>query len=108
VRGASALDRWVGEHRGVEAFVVWEPVLEGDVVPGAGKLAGHAHNYWDPGRTRSAVMKAGGGGGVDAACLASGSAELDVVWDAVFDYAAGADAPGWCGRTILEALPRMK
>lgn len=105
MRGASALDRWVAEHRGVDAFVVWEPVLDGDVVPPPAKLAAHAHNYWDPERTRSRALKASG---ADPACLASGSAELNVVWDAVFDYAAGSEAPSACGRTILQALPRLR
>jgi hypothetical protein len=105
VRGASALDQWVAAHPGVEAFIVWEPVLDGDVVPDAAKLVRHGHNYWDPERTRSAVMKRSG---AEPGCLVSGSAELDVVWDAVFEYAPGAERVGWCGRTIVGKLGELR
>lgn len=105
MRGASALDRWLGAHRDVAGFVVWEPVLAGDTAPPAReRRAAHARNYWDAALLRSTAMKASG---ADPKCLAQGDADVGVVWDAVFDYAPGSDAPRFCGRTILQALPAL-
>ena len=106
MRGASALDGWLGQHRDVAGFVVWEPVLTSDAAaPARDKLAAHARNYWDVGLVRSTAMKASG---ADPKCLARGDADVGVVWDAVFDYAPGSDAPAFCGRTILQALPSLR
>ena len=85
--------------------MVWEPVLGSDEgAPAAGKRARRARNYWDAGRSVSAAMMKAGG---DPACLSAGDADLPVVWDAVFDYAAGAATARACGRTILRALPTL-
>jgi hypothetical protein len=106
VRGVAALDRWLAQHREVAGFVVWEPVLPADeAAPRADKRARHARNYWDAGRAESAQMMRSG---ADPACLAQGDADDAVVWDAVFDYAPGATAPQFCGRTILRALPSLR
>jgi hypothetical protein len=106
VRGASALDGWLAAHGDVAGFVVWEPVLAGDTAaPSRDKRAPHARNYWDAALVRSTAMKASG---ADPKCLAQGDADVGVVWDAVFDYAPGSDAPAYCGRTILQALPGLR
>jgi hypothetical protein len=105
VRGVAALDQWLARHPDAEGFVVWEPVLGSDAAaPASGKRARHARNYWDAARSVSAAMQRAGG---DPACLASGDADLPVVWDAVFDYAPGATTAAACGRTILRALPSL-
>ncbi|HEY2743220.1 MAG TPA: hypothetical protein VGL86_01300 [Polyangia bacterium] len=106
MRGVAALDSWLDGHRDVAGFVVWEPVLGSDeAAPAAGKRARRARNYWDASRQVSAAMLRAGG---DPACLASGDADLPVVWDALFDYAPGATTPAACGRTILRALPSLR
>jgi hypothetical protein len=93
-------------HPEAEGFVVWEPVIESDRgEPAARERARHARNYWDASRTLSAAMLRAGG---DPKCLAQGDADDAVVWDAVFDYPAGATTPAACGRTILRALPSLR
>jgi hypothetical protein len=111
VRGASALGSWLDrDARDVAAIVVWEPVLDGDDTPAARKWVAAARNYWDPGRSLSAALRASG---AEPACLASGDTDVDVVWDAVFVYAAdarwddGLPRPIACGRTILRTLPSL-
>ena len=105
MRGVAALDGWLAKHADAEGFVVWEPVIKSDAgAPAAYKRAKHARNYWDASRSLSAAMLRAGG---DPNCLAQGDADDAVVWDAVFDYAAGATAPASCGRTILRALPSL-
>jgi hypothetical protein len=103
VRGARALDDWLGQHREAAGFVVWEPVLASDEAPPR-TLAAHAHNYWDTERARSAAMLRSG---ADPACLASGSAEDGIVWDAVFDYAPNRGTPAFCGRPIVAVLDEL-
>ena len=106
MRGVAALDRWLAGHREVAGFVVWEPVLASDeAAPATDKRARHARNYWDAARARSAAMM---GSGADPKCLAQGDADIAVVWDALFEYAPGATAPTFCGRTILRALPSLR
>jgi hypothetical protein len=114
VRGASALGRWLKEEgRGVDATVVWEPVLDEDTAPPAReKWVVGARNYWDPAHALSAALRQSG---AEPACVAGGDSQIDVVWDAVFVYAPGArwgahgppPAPRQCGRTILRALPSL-
>lgn len=103
MRGASALDAWLGRHREAAGFVVWEPVLPYDDAP-PDQLIVHAHNYWDPGRARSTVMQKSG---ADPRCLSGGDADPEIVWDAVFDFAPGSARPAYCGRTILRAMPAL-
>ena len=106
MRGVAALDGWLAAHPDADGFVVWEPVIESDHgEPAARKRAKHARNYWDASRSLSAAMLKAGG---DANCLAQGDADDAVVWDAVFEYAAGATTPAACGRTILRALPSLR
>ncbi len=102
VRGASALDDWLARHPGAAGFVIWEPVLSRDRAPTT--RVAHAHNYWDARRTRSTALQASGW---DPACLQSGSSDEAVVWDVVFDFPPGADAPAACGRTVLDELPKL-
>ncbi|MDB4970514.1 MAG: hypothetical protein JWN44_6203 [Myxococcales bacterium] len=104
MRGASALDHWLDEHRDVAAFVVWEPVLAADDAPPASQLARHAHNYWDPTRARSQALETSG---FDPACLSQGSAREEIVWDALFDFAPQRAAPAFCGRPIVDVLGRL-
>jgi hypothetical protein len=109
VRGASALDAWLkSDGSAVAAATVWEPVLDADAAPGAGRRVSHARNYWDGARTLSTALRRSG---ADAACVAAGDADVDVVWDALFAY--GPDArwdgdvpppPLACGRPIVRAL----
>jgi hypothetical protein len=105
VRGASALDDWLGRHAGVAAFVVWEPVLDADGEPPPWQLARHARNYWDAGRVQSQKLQASG---FDPACLSAGSARAEVVWDAVFDFAPQTAAPAYCGRPIVNVLGNLR
>ena len=106
MRGASALDDWLAHHRSVDAFVVWEPVLLGDTAPPPpARLVTHARNYWDAGRDISTALQSSG---ADPACLERGSARDAVVWDAWFDYPAGAARPALCGRTILDTVARLR
>lgn len=105
MRGASALDHWLAQHRDVDGFVVWEPVLDGDGPPPPPRLVPHARNFWDGARVRSAAMQQSG---ADPACLSRGSAGDPVVWDAWFDYAPAAPSPRDCGRTILATLARLR
>ena len=45
VRGASALDAWLGsDGSAVAAATVWEPVLDADAAPGAGRRVANARN----------------------------------------------------------------
>jgi hypothetical protein len=105
VRGVAAFDEWLAQHRDVDGFVVWEPVLGSDDAPPSWRRrARHARNYWDAARSVSAAMMRAGG---DPSCLSAGDADLPVVWDAVFDYAPGATTAAACGRTILRALPSL-
>jgi hypothetical protein len=114
VRGASALGRLLDEDardgRDLAATIVWEPVLDEDAAPPPSQWVAAARNYWDPPRTLSAALRRSP---ADPACVAAGDTTLDVVWDAVFVYDAGArwddapPAPSACGRTILRALPAI-
>jgi hypothetical protein len=103
VRGASALDQWLAQHREAAGFVVWEPVLPNDEAP-PDELAAHAHNYWDVGRARSMAMQKSG---ADPRCLSGGDIDEEIVWDVVFDYAPGSATAAYCGRTILRAMPGL-
>lgn len=106
MRGASALDQWLARHRGVDAFVVWEPVLVRDTAPPPrARLVAHARNYWDAARDVSTALQQSG---ADPACLSRGSAGDAVVWDAWFDYAPDASTPAQCGRTIIETVDKLR
>jgi hypothetical protein len=111
VRGVSALGTYLGQAPDdLRVFAVWEPVLLGDVAPGAAlqaELPDRVVKLWDPGLTVSRAI-----GAVDPDAVS----RRGVVWDALLLYrpdarwSPGAPMPiaAWRDGPVVSVIDKLR
>ena len=120
MRGASALQKVLGEHAGLplRVFVVWEPVITTDIAPPTTAKLGLIHDlraiqYWDHDRALSQDMMRAVLANPSRYHLGEDLDEDAIVWDAVALFPKGViweqdvPVPSYYGSPVVEAVSSL-